>query len=131
VEAAGQQHPGLGVGQFGHQCHRQGRRVDQRQRRGQFVLGGLPAAAPGPFGGVGQRGQPLALRSAGVGVDGDGAGHHRAARQRTVERLPTQVVAHVQPVEAVGGLVSPGTDEQHDHQQDRQRDDQHPRHVAT
>ena len=42
-----------------------------------------------------------------VGVDRDRPRHHRAARQRAVQRLPGQVVADVQPVQPVGGAVSP------------------------
>ena len=126
MESAGQQHPGFRIGQLGDQRHRQRHRVDQRQRRRELVLGGFPRGPRRPLGGVGQRRQPLALRPAPVGVDGDRAGHHRAAGQRAVERLPGQVVAHMQPVQPVGGLVGPGADQQDRGDEHRERDHHEP-----
>ena len=81
VETAGQQHPRLGVGELGDQRHRQRRRVDERQRRGQFVFGGLPGRSRCSLGGVGQCRQPLAVRPAPVRVDGDRPGHDRTPGQ--------------------------------------------------
>ena len=123
VEATGQQHPRLGIGELGDQRHRQRPRVDESQRRGQLVFGGLPGRSRRPLGGVGQRRQPLAVGASAVRVDGDRTRHHRAPGQRPVERLPGQVVAHVQPVQPVGGLERPRGDQQQDHDQHGQRDD--------
>ena len=126
VESPGEQHPGFGVGQLRDQRRRQRRRIDHRQRRRQLVFGGFARGTRRPFGCVGQCRQPLAVWPAGVGVDGDGARHHRASGQSAVERLPGQVVAHVQPVQPVGGLIGPRT-HQHDHgDQHNERNDHYP-----
>ena len=126
VEATGQQHPRLGIGQFGDQRGRQGRRVNQGQCRGQLVLRGLPPRSRSAFSGVGQRGQPLARRPAAVGVDGHRSGDDGTSGEDAIECLPGQVIAHVQPVEPVGGLERPGSDQQQGHEQHRQRDDDDP-----
>ena len=131
MESAGQQHPGFGIGQLGHQRHGQRCRFNQRQRRRQLVLGGFARRTGRPFGGIGHHRQPLALRAAGVGVDSHRAGHHRAAGQRGVERLPGQVVAHMQPVQPVGGLIGPGTQQQGRGEQQREGDDHDPRDQLT
>jgi hypothetical protein len=133
VEPAGQQHARLGVGEFGDQWQRHRRRVHQRQFGGQVVLGVLPAGPRGTFGDVGQCGQPLPGRTGPVGVGRHGAGHHGTAGECAVERLPGQVVAHVQSVQPVGGLVGPhATDRQHEKYECRD-DDEDPteRHPAT
>ena len=123
VKAPGQQHPRLGIGELGNQRRRQRPRVDESQRRGQLVFRGLPGRSRCSLGGVGQCRQPLAVGASAVRVDGDRTRHHRAPGQRRVEGLPGQVVAHVQPVQPVGGLERPRGDEQDDDDQHGQRDD--------
>ena len=62
VEAAGQQHPRLGVGQLRDQARRQRRRVDHRQRGRELVLARLPRVPGRVLRGVGER-RPAAGRS--------------------------------------------------------------------
>jgi hypothetical protein len=88
VKAAGQRDARLRVGLFGNERHRQGHRVDERERRRQFVFGGLPAGSRGLLGSAGQRRKALPLRTRPIGVDGDGAGDNGASGQRAVECLP-------------------------------------------
>ena len=131
VKPAGQQHPRLGVGQLGNQAGRQSRRVNYRQRRRKRVFAGLTRVPGGGFRGVGQRGQPPALRRAAIGIDRYRARHHRAPRQRPVESLPGQVVADVQPVQPVGRLIGPGAQYRQQPNEHGDADDQ-PRHqLAT
>ena len=127
MEATGQQHPRLGVGELGDQRHRQRPRVDEGQRRGQLVFGGLTGGSLCALGGVGQCGQSLAVRASAVRLDGDRTRHHRPPGQRPVERLPRQVIPDVQPVQPVGGLIGPRRNEQDDDGQHRQRNDHDPR----
>ena len=132
VESAGQQHAGFGVGQLGDQTHRQRRRIDHRQRGRELVFRVLARMPGRVFRRVGQRRQPLALGIAAVGVGRDRTRHHRAARQHTVQRLPGQVIADVQPVQPVCGVVCPRAD--NGKHQDQQRDGcyNQPRHqLAT
>ncbi|CAG6990579.1 hypothetical protein PICSAR154_02787 [Mycobacterium avium subsp. paratuberculosis] len=131
VEAAGQQHPGLGVGQLGDQPGRQRRRVDGGQRGRQLVLTRLAGGPGRGLGGVGQRRQPAPLGGTAVGVDRHGARHHRAPGQRAIERLPGQVVADVQPVQPIGGPVRPDADHRQHRDQDRDADHQPCHQLAT
>ncbi len=138
MEPPGQQHPGLGIGQFGYQRRGQSAHVYRCQRRRQLILDGLAGRARRPVGGVGERDQPPALGHRGRGLPislrRDGTGHHRAPAQRAVERLPGQVVANVQSVQPVGGLERPRDDQRkyHDHQHaERQGDGQLRAHVIS
>src|SRR5262249_39126581 len=83
------------------------------------------------FGGVGQRGQPPAPLARAVRCGGHCAGHHGSSGQCGVERLPGQVVADVEPVEPVRGLVRPDRRPKDDDQQQRGGDPSPGRQLGT
>ena len=117
METTGQQHAGLGVGEFSDQCHRNRRRIDTLERCGQFVLAGLPGWSRCPLGRARQSGQSFALRTSAIGVGGDGAGHDCTPGQRGIQCLPGQVIADMEPIQPIGGLEGPHRHgEQHHHQ---------------
>ena len=95
VEAARQQHPRFGVGEFRDERDCERRRVDTGERGRKFVLRRLARLAGGPLGGISQRSESLALRSPALCLDCHRSCDDGPPRQGPVEGLPRQVVSNV------------------------------------
>ncbi|SIE25195.1 Uncharacterised protein [Mycobacteroides abscessus subsp. abscessus] len=102
VKASRDQHARLGIGELGHQSRPQPVRVDGGQRGGELVFGVFAPVTFGTFGFRRQLDQLLVLECVPYRTCDDGA-----TSQRSIECLPGQVTAHVQPVQAVGHQVGP------------------------